>query len=262
MRFFLWSMFLLPACTVILPVARAADESAEQLALQARSAASIGEHSRAVELATRAIEQDPQLAAMYYVRGREHFRLGKIAESAADFDKYAQLQPQEKPKLWERGITLYYAGRFQEGADQFALYQKYLSNDVENAAWRFLCMAQADGVDKAKAELLPIAGDGRVPMMTLYRFYRGQATEQQVLDEVEADEIGETQRAGRRFYAALYLGLYHEATGHADKAAPYLAQAASKELRDAAQGAINGYMADVARIHWTRKQAANKGLRD
>ncbi|UUO08721.1 hypothetical protein M4951_10480 [Blastopirellula sp. J2-11] len=262
MRFLLWSMLLLPAYSILLPVAWAEGESAEQLSLAARVAVTTGKHARAVELATLALEKDSQIAAMYYLRGREQFRLGRIAESAADFDKYAQLQPQEKPKLWERGITLYYAGRFQEGADQFALYQKYLSNDVENAAWRFLCMAQADGVDKAKAELLPIAGDGRVPMMTLYRFYRGQATEQQVLDEVEADEIGATERAGRRFHAALYLGLYHEATGQDDKAAPYLAQAASKELQETAQGAINGYMADVARIHWARKQAAEKDLND
>lgn len=257
MRRFLGYWMLMPVALCCASFALAADDSAETLAVQARVAASRGDSAKAVEFTTQAIAKDPQsdIPYLFYLRGREQFRLGKIAESAADFDKYAELLPREKPKLWERGITLYYAGRFQEGADQFALYQKYLSNDVENAAWRFLCMAQAEGVDKAQAELLPIEGDGRVPMMTLHRFYRGKATEEEVLKEVDAGEVSETERAGRRFYAALYLGAYFEATGDEDKAKKYLAQAADENLQKTAAGAINSYMGDVARIHWKRKQA-------
>ncbi|MCC9604700.1 hypothetical protein LOC68_26700 [Blastopirellula sp. JC732] len=239
----------------------AQDDTAIEFAFQARVAASRGDSAKAVELATKALESNPQpdgITFLYYVRGREEFRIGQIAKSAADFDKYAELHPAEKPKLWERGITLYYAGRFQEGADQFALYQKYLSNDVENAAWRFLCMAQADGVDKAQAELLPIEGDGRIPMMTLHRFYRGAATEEEVLKAVEAGEASEAERAGRRFYADLYLGLYYEAIGDDAKAKPFLKRAASPDLQKTATGAMNSYMGDVARIHWQRLQQPDK----
>lgn len=258
MRLIYSRVMLLPVALLWGTLAWAADDSAESLTIQARSAASRGESAKAVELATQALTKDAQsadAAYLYYLRGREQFRLGRITESAADFDKYAELRPQEKPKLWERGITLYYAGRFQDGADQFALYQKYLSNDVENAAWRFLCQAQADGVDKARTELLPIAGDGRIPMMTLHRFFRSKATEEEVLKEVDAGEVSDAERAGRRFYAALYLGLYYEASGDDDKAKPFLAQAADERLQKTASGAINSYMGDVARVHWLRKQA-------
>lgn len=258
MRFLSLCCCLLTTCLLVPSPACAQEGRGGELAQEARAAAANGESAKAVSLATQALEQEPQSDAvtfLYYLRGREQFRLGKIAESAADFDKYAKLFPHEKPKLWERGITLYYAERYQEGADQFALYQKYLNNDVENAAWRFLCMAQADGIEKAKAELLPIEGDGRVPMMTLYRFYRGQATEAEILKEVEAGEATATMRAGRRFYAALYLGLYYEAIGDDAKATPFLKQAADADLQKTAQGAINSYMGDVARIHWGQKQA-------
>ncbi|TWT31511.1 tetratricopeptide repeat protein [Blastopirellula retiformator] len=261
MRFLLIRGCLLTSLLLVSSPAVAQEGKAVELALEARTAAASGESAKAVSLATQALQQEPQSDAvtfLYYLRGREQFRLGKIAESAADFDKYAQLFPREKPKLWERGITLYYAERYQEGADQFALYQKYLSNDVENAAWRFLCMAQADGVEKAKAELLPIEGDGRAPMMTLHRFYRGQATEAEILKEVEAGEATAAMRAGRRFYAALYLGLYYEAIGEEAKATPFLKQAADADLQKTAQGAINSYMGDVARIHWIQKQASQR----
>lgn len=258
---YLTCLLLLSAYFFESPHVVAQDDAAVELAFQARVAASRGDSAKAVELATKALEANPQpdgLTFLYYVRGREEFRLGQIAKSAADFDKYAELLPTEKPKLWERGITLYYAGRYPEGADQFALYQKYLSNDVENAAWRFLCMAQADGVEKARSELLPIEGDGRIPMMTLHRFYRGKATEEEVLKEVEADEVSAAERAGRRFYADLYLGLYYEATGDDAKAKPFLKQAASPDLQKTATGAMNSYMGDVARIHWQRLQQAEK----
>ena len=90
-----------------------------------------GNREEAVELATRAIEMEPKNAKAYYVRGRfyaevrqpqkavkdlnqalvldprlglayyhraaEDFKLGRIKESAADFDKFVDLAPDTGP---------------------------------------------------------------------------------------------------------------------------------------------------------------------
>ena len=67
------------------------------------------------------------------------------------------------------------AGKYDAGAKQFAAYQTVDSNDVENAVWRFLCMARAHGVDEARKSLLKVKHDARVPMMEIYALFAGQA---------------------------------------------------------------------------------------
>ena len=87
------------------------------------------------------------------------FEGGRIAESAAGFDALIQLRPDVAPQLWQRGITLYYAGRFADCRAQFESHRTVNPNDVENAAWHFLCVARAESVVKARAALLPVGPD-------------------------------------------------------------------------------------------------------
>jgi len=77
-------------------------------------------------------------AAELELRGSEHFRAGRFAESVADFDAEIKLDPRRSPWHWKRGISLYYLGRYADGAKQFEGYQTVDGNDVENAVWRFL----------------------------------------------------------------------------------------------------------------------------
>ena len=42
------------------------------------------------------------------------FEAGRVAESAAGFDTLVQLVPSAAPQLWQRGIALYYAGKYQD----------------------------------------------------------------------------------------------------------------------------------------------------
>ena len=46
--------------------------------------------------------------------------------------------------------------------------------DVENAAWHFLCVARQEGAEKARAALLPVGADPRVPMREVYEMFRGR----------------------------------------------------------------------------------------
>jgi len=180
----------------------------------------------------------------WYLRGREHFRAGKIAESVADFDKYVQLEPQAENKQWERGISYYYAGDFAKGAKQFEDYQKFHDQDVENSVWRYLCIARSSGVEKARATLLPITSDPRVPMMQIYGLYQGKLKPDEVLAAANASPPNRELHNQRVFYAHLYIGLWHEAAGQADEA--------KKHILEAEKHKIAHYMWDVARVHAER----------
>jgi lipoprotein NlpI len=188
------------------------------------------------------IELNPQAAEAYDHRGSEHFKLGHIARSLADFDKFLELRPKQKPRHWKRGISCYYAGRFEDGQKQFASYEQVDTNDVENSVWHYLCTARIAGVAKARASLLKVGNDRRVPMMQVFALYSGRAEPADVLSAARAGNPSPEQLNERLFYAHLYLGLYYEAAGEQNKAFEHLKKAANEHT-------VRGYMGDVARVH-------------
>ena len=46
--------------------------------------------------------------------GMDKFRRADVDGSLADFDAAMALDPQLRPYLWQRGLSLYYAGMSQE----------------------------------------------------------------------------------------------------------------------------------------------------
>jgi lipoprotein NlpI len=190
---------------------------------------------------SKAVALDPKLAEAYDRRGSERFKLGQVKESLKDFDRFLELQPKAKPAHWKRGIALYYAGRFAEGREQFEGYEKVDTNDVENAVWHFLCAARVDGVEKARAGLLKIGKDRRVPMTEVYDLFAGKAKPADVLEAAQAGDPPAERLNAQLFYAHLYLGLYAEAIGNPKLALEHLSQAADKHK-------IGHYMWDVSRV--------------
>lgn len=208
---------------------------------QALADAAAGKHERAIAGFTKAIQLDPTLADAYNHRGSEHFKLGHIKESIADFDAYLKLRPDETPGHWKRGISYYYAGEYDKGRKQFDGYEKVDTNDVENAVWRYLCMAPSVGVDKARAEILKIGFDRRIPMMKVYELFSGKAKPEDVLADVKKGEPNATELNSRLFYAHQYLGLFFEAQGDKKKALNHMEEAVKHK--------IGHYMWDVANVH-------------
>jgi lipoprotein NlpI len=199
------------------------------------------QHDKAIADFTRCIERDPKRAEAYDHRGSEQFILGHIKESLDDFDKFLELQPKAAPGHWKRGISLYYAGRYEDGRKQFKDGDKIFANDVENAVWHFLCNAKLKGIDKAKAEMLKIGKDNRVPLMEAYDLFLGKCQPADVLAAAEAGDVPAALRKQQLFYAHLYLGLYYDALSDKRKALEHLSLAAGKYRL--------GYMGDVAHVH-------------
>jgi lipoprotein NlpI len=218
------------------------------LLAEAQQAAAQGDSLRAVEQATLALAQDNQLAEAYYLRGRERFRLGQFGSSAADFDRFLQVRPEQRSRLWERGISCYYADRFQDGAEQFAAYQEFDNSDVENAVWHVLCLSRLEGLAEARKKMMRVKFDARIPMMAIYRLFLGELTPEDVLRDVQSRQLSDSTRKVAEFYARLYIGLYYEAAGQDQRAREFLS-AAAKTYR------VNHYMWDVARVHAARWSA-------
>lgn len=196
----------------------------------------------AVGLAWAAGPAAAQNARAVLDRAVEDFAAGRLAAAAAGFDEVAALAPRAAPQLWQRGIALYYVGRYQDCREQFESHRLVNPNDVENAAWHFLCVARADSPAAARGALLPVGPDSRAPMREIYRLFRGEASPEEVL--AAGERAAERGRVSGLFYAHLYVGLHHEALGEDAAARTHLAAAAGERFARA-----GGYMHMVARVH-------------
>jgi lipoprotein NlpI len=210
--------------------------------LMAKAEAALGRSEEATQELREVLRLDPKFVDAYDLLGSELFKLGAFKESVEAFNKFVEARPDEKPGHWRRGISLYYAGQYDEGRKQFEGYEKVDTNDVENAVWHFLCAAKADGVEKARAGMLKIGKDKRVPMKQIYDLFHGDLKPEDVLAAAKAGEATEEERKRRLFYAHLYLGLYFDLIGEKQTAREEFTFAAHKYR-------IAHYMGDVARVH-------------
>ena len=173
-------------------------------------------------------------------RALADFGAGRVEEAAAGFDQVARALPDYAPQLWQRGIALYYSGRYGDCRRQFESHLTVNPSDVENSAWHFLCVARAESPEAALEALLPVGTDPRRPMREIYEMFSGRMTPQDVLSAAGGQPLA-------RFYAHLYRGLYHEAFGRTEAAREEIFLAADDRFAQ-----VGGYMHLVAVVHRNR----------
>jgi len=172
--------------------------------------------------------------------GDLYLRSGRIRSSIKQFERYIELVPGDKAELWQYGIALTLAGQFEDGRKLFELHRVANPNDVENAAWHFLCVAKVSGINEAKKTVLPAPGDTRVPMTEIRRLLM-DGDERRVTAAVEELTAGSTSREVAEFFGNLYTGMYADAVGNPTKA--------RRLVGAAAKTAQANYMSDVARVY-------------
>jgi lipoprotein NlpI len=175
-----------------------------------------------------------------FERAVQLFFAGDSAESARVFDDLMRARPDLAPGLWQRGLALYYAGRYDDGRKQFELHRTVNPNDVENPAWHFLCVARMTSPEQAREQMLPVGADARVPMREILGLYRGEGTAAAVL--AAAVQGADRDRRNQLCYAHLYLGLYAEVSGDETSARDHI-------LKAAGPFAMDHYMGRVAKLH-------------
>jgi lipoprotein NlpI len=203
---------------------------------------SLRQNDEAVKSFTALIALDPSYALAYDRRGDAYLKSGKFTEAIADFDKFLELRPKFAPDHWRRGIALYYAGKFDDGRKQFDLHRSVNPEDVENSAWHYLCNARANTPKKAREDLIPVTKDARVPMKQVLELFAGKIKPEDVFDAAEKSKLEEEDLKEARFYANLYVALYHESEGDAKRCLEHLTAAVEKYK-------IGHYMWDVADVH-------------
>ncbi len=201
-----------------------------------------GHYPEAMADFNKLLELDPNHSGVRQLRGALHLRLGHLDEAIADFDRYLQRVPKAEPHHWQRGIAYYLAGRYDDACRQFTLNHSTDTNDVEIAVWHFLSLTRRDSLEKARAALLPVGRDPRVPMMTVYRLFAGQAKPEDVFKDAESGQAQEAERTHQLFFAHYYVGFHYEALGDNTRAIEHISKAAS--LLPAYD-----FMADIARVH-------------
>ena len=175
------------------------------------------------------------VAKDWSVLGDAQLRAGKFNEAIRSFEKSIQLDPPSKPYLWQYGIALFFGDRFDDGKRLFEKHRKVNSNDVENAAWHFLCVAKATDIGQARQIVLPAPDDPRAPMDEILKRLRS-TDDSEILGRME-----ELQSDSAQFYGNLYLGLIADAEGRDEDAIAF--------MKRAAQTKATHYMADVARVY-------------
>jgi len=154
--------------------------------------------------------------------GMAAFAAGEIDRSIEIYDSIILAEPQRRPYLWQRGLSLYYAERYRDGAEQFAADVAVNPNDTEEQIWHLLCLARLEGsLEKARPLRLTVGRDRR-PVMRVVQslFLAGGETSER--DLVELADNGDV---GSRFYAKMYLSLYYESLGNVGEAENWMTQA-------------------------------------
>jgi len=182
------------------------------------------------------IRSHPLDPKAYIRRGMVNFKLAKIDESIQDFDTAEKLDPTVAPYLWQRGLSFYYAEKFEEGAKQFELDLSVNSQDVEETVWRYLCIARLKGATEARNSLLTVKNDPRLVMNWVYELYVGSCTPDDVL--ASGDKNGKRGK----FYSHLYVGLYYEAESDLERSKDYILKAVEEYQLD-------DYMWYLAKVH-------------
>ncbi|KMZ62685.1 TPR repeat [Zostera marina] len=172
-------------------------------------------------------------------RGMQLFRQGDVSGSVVEFDRAIELDPRQKSYLWQRGLSLYYLNRLEEGAEQFRIDVAANPNDTEESIWCFLCEAQLYGIEEARQRFLKVGRDSRPVMREAYNMFKdGGDPEKFVAAFVNG-------KNSEYFYASLYAGLYRESQKDL--------QSAKFNILEASQSPYglrsDDYMAALAKVH-------------
>ena len=158
----------------------------------------------------------------------------------ASFNQLVAVAPRAMPQLWQRGIALYYAGRYDDCRKQFEAHRTVNPDDVENAAWHFLCVARAESPARARAALLPVGPTRACRCERCYELFRGKMTPEQVLPSGGLEPERPVLRPS--LCRSVQRGHWRRRRGRVQ-----LETAASDRFRSA-----GGYMHMVARVHVAR----------
>ena len=216
------------------------DQTVYRLMSTARIALNDGNADEALAAVDEITERFPDEPAGTLLAADIYLRFGKPEKAVPLWESFVERNPGAMAGLWQRGIALYFVGEYEKGVEQFEKHRVVNPNDVENAAWHFLCVAKSESFDKARELVLPAPNDPRIPMMEVQQMLKSGNT-QAVIDRMNLVPADSERRGSAEFYGNFYLGLYADAQGDQEQALELMSKAA--------KNAPGHYMGDVARVY-------------
>ena len=171
-------------CVVLVATALVSPPAAEPLWPEWR-APLIFKFAHELKDADAAVAKSPNSKQEYSQRGNLLFFLGRYPDAIADFEQMIALDPNEDAPHWRLGIAYYFAGQFAKSVLQFRKYHAYDGHDRENGIWKFIAQAKAEGLEKARAEMLTYTQFDREPFPALYEMFAGRRTPDDLVAEIE-----------------------------------------------------------------------------
>ena len=134
-------------------------------------------------------------SSYYSQRGEAAFKRNQVEESCDAFDKVIALAPQYAASMWQRGLSLFYCERLEDGMAQFVLDVTRNPNDTEESIWHYLCNARhraatvgaSRAAAAAQSEMLRVGQESRPVMRAAMALYAGDGTVDQLLGMANAD---------------------------------------------------------------------------
>jgi lipoprotein NlpI len=113
-----------------------------------------------------------------------------------------------------------------------------------------------DGKEKARKAILPIKNDTRIPMMEIYRLFRGETTPEKVLKVLDSANSSAELAKQQTFDAHLYLALYFDSEDNLPQAAKHVDLA----VRQFKKGDYMWAVAVEHKKHLQRRMAKRKKI--
>ena len=219
--------------------------------------------------------------------GMAAFAANHVEQSIEIYDALIRQDRTRTPYLWQRGLALYYAGRYAEGATQFANDVAVNPNDTEEQIWHLLCLSKMDGIaslSNARPRKLTVGTDRRPVMRLVQQLFLTDTTtdsnsnsnnnntntnttdnaattppppplsdtERTLRQMVTVTDRTTTASLGNPFYAALYLSLYYESCNRDALAQQFMLTALETDYARSVMGRRDP-MVDVATVAVQRR---------
>ena len=110
------------------------------------------------------------------------FPTGKLVQSIHDFDSAVNIDPEVDAKMWQRGLSLFYLGRYSEAIEQFKKGVKADPNDTEEAIWHVVSLTRElissgtvanEAFSIAQKQMLRVETDQRQILRHAYELFKG-----------------------------------------------------------------------------------------
>jgi len=168
---------------------------------------------------SQALSIRPDMPEVFNYLGIYLTQAGNFDAAYEAFDSVLELDPTYNYAHLNRGIALYYGGRYRLAQDDLLAFYQDDPNDPFRSLWLYLVEREMD-VDKAKVALQQ-RHDKAVRDQwgwNIVEFYLGDISEKSLMESLQADATDNTSLAEHLSETNFYLGKYYLSLGEKDDA--------------------------------------------